>query len=204
MACARQPEGGHAHEHRAAGHGQLVEDGHLVAGDGELAGHGQAGRPGADDGDGRVARGDERHLVGDARLRVPLHEEALHGPDGQRPVDVAAATGALARRRADVRAHGRHGVGLPREDVALLEATLGREVQVAAAVRADRTGFLALDVALQPGGVDGLDEEFLVAVDDHAGSTLLHGGLCGRSARGRACARIYHRRTAHVAGPSPG
>src|SRR5581483_10304146 len=47
------------------------------------------------------------------------------------------------------------------------EPALGREVQVPAAVRPDRTRFLALDVALEPGGVDGLDEEFLNGVDGH-------------------------------------
>ena len=55
---ARQPEGRDADEHRAAAVRQLVEDRHLVAGGGQLAGHGEAGRPGADDGDGRVARRD--------------------------------------------------------------------------------------------------------------------------------------------------
>ena len=200
----RQPEGRHADEHRAAGHGQLVEDGDLVAGHGQLAGHGQPGRPGADDRDRGVTRRDEGHLVGDARLGMPLDEEALHGADGQRTVDVAAAAGPLAGGRADVGAHGRHRVGLAREDVALLEAALGGQVQVAAAVGAHRAGFLALDVALQPGRVHGLDEELLVAIDDHAGSTLLHGGLCGRSAGWPGWRRIYHRRSGLVRAISVG
>ena len=126
------------------------------------------GGPGADDRDGGVAGRDDGHVVRDAGRRVPLHEEALHGPDGQRPVDVAAAAGALAGRRADVGAHRRDRVRLARQDVPLLEAAFGGEVQVAAAVRADRARFLALDVALQPGRVDRLDEEFLIDVDDHA------------------------------------
>ena len=114
----------------------------------------------------RSSRGrDVGHDVGDARGLVPLHEEPLHRPDRQRPVDVPAAAGPLAGRRADVRAHRRDRVRLAREDVALLEPALGREVQVAAAVRPDGTRFLALDVALEPGGVDGLDEEFLVGID---------------------------------------
>ena len=168
---ARQPEGGHADEHRAAGEGQLVEDGHLVAGDGQLARHGEAGGAGADDRHGGVARRDGRHVVGDARGLVPLDQEPLHGPDGQRPVDVTATAGALAGRGADVGAHGRDRVGLARQDVALLEPALGGEVQVAAAVGADRAGFLALDVALQPGRVDRLDEELLVGVDRHDGGS---------------------------------
>ena len=64
---ARQAEGGHADEHRAAAVGQAVEDGDLVALHRQLAGDGQAGRPGADDRDPLVARRDLGHLVGDAR-----------------------------------------------------------------------------------------------------------------------------------------
>ncbi len=59
------------------------------------------------------------------------------------------------------------GFGSRDEDVALLEAALGGEVQVAAAVRPDRTGFLALDVALKPGGIDGLDQKLLRRIDRH-------------------------------------
>src|SRR3972149_93645 len=57
----RQAEGGHADEHRAAGVGQVVVDGHLVAGHGQLAGDGQTGRPGADHGPAPAPRGDDRH-----------------------------------------------------------------------------------------------------------------------------------------------
>ena len=194
----RQPEGRHADQHRAAGHGQLVVDGDLVSGHGQLAGHGQPGRPGTDDRDRGVTRRDEGHLIRDARLGMPLDEEALHGADGQRAVDVAAAAGPLAGGRADVGTHGRHRVGLTREDVALLETPLGGQVEVATAVGAHWAGFLAFDVALQPGRVHGLDEELLVALDDHAGSTLLHGGLCGRSAGWPGWRRIYHRRSGLV------
>ena len=107
---------------------------------------------------------------------MPLDEEALHGADRQRPIDVAAAAGPLARGGADVRAHRRDRVRLARQDVPLLEPALGGEVQVAAAVRPDRAGFLALDVALQPGGVDGLDEEFLGGVDGQVGVCLSGAG----------------------------
>ena len=72
-------------------------------------------------------------------------------------------------RGADIRAHRRDRVRLARQDVALLEPALGGEVEVAAAVRPDRARFLALDVALEPGGVDGLDEEFLGLLDGQAG-----------------------------------
>jgi hypothetical protein len=67
--------------------------------------------------------------------------------------------------RRQARAHRRDRVRLAGQDVTLLEPALGGKVEVAAAVRADGTGLLALDVALQPGGVDRLDEEFLADVE---------------------------------------
>jgi hypothetical protein len=104
---------------------------------------------------------------------VPLEQEALHRPDGERAIDVAAAAGALAWRRADVGAHRGHGVRLAREDVALLEPPLGGQVQVPTAVGADGARLLALDVALEPGGVDRLNQEFLVGIDGHVRATPL-------------------------------
>ena len=127
------------------------------------------GRAGADDRDPLLARRDLGHDVRDARGLVPLDEEPLHRADRERPVDVAAPAGPLARRGADVRAHRGDRVRVARQDVALLEPAFGGEVQVAAAVRPDRARFLALDVALEPGGVDGLDEEFLGLLDGQAG-----------------------------------
>ena len=164
---ARQAERRDADEHRAAAVGQAVEDGDLVALHRQLARDGEAGRAGPDDRDPLVARRDLGDHVGDAGGLVPLHEEPLHGADGEGPVDVPAAAGPLAGRRADVGAHRRDRVRVAREDVALLEAALGGEVQVPAAVRPDRARLLALDVALEPGCVDRLDEEFLVRVDGH-------------------------------------
>ena len=145
-----------------------------VALDGELAGDRDACRPGPDHRDALVARRDRRDDVGDAGRLVPLDQEPLHRPDGERPVDVTAAAGPLARRGADVGAHRGDRVRFARKEVALLEPTLGGEVQVAAAVRADRAGLLALDVALEPGRIDRLDEEFLVRVDGHdAGASFV-------------------------------
>src|SRR5204862_4382358 len=80
-----------------------------------------------------------------------------------------ASAGALAGGRADIRAHRRDRVRLARQDVPLLEPTLGCEVEVAATVRPHRARFLAFDVALEPGGVDGLDEEFLGLLVGQAG-----------------------------------
>ncbi len=188
---AWQTERGHADEHRAAAVRQAVEHRALVALHGKLARDRESGWTCADDRDPFRAGRDLGHDVRDARGLVPLDEEALHRPDRERTIDVAAAAGALAGCRTDVRAHGRDRVRLARQDVPLLEPALGREVQVAAAIRPDRTGFLALDVALQPGGVDGLDEEFLGGVDSQAGTCLSwrcrRSGANGRSAVRRPC-----------------
>src|SRR5262249_38734386 len=104
----------------------------------------------------------------------PLHEEALHRADGKRPVDVAAPAGTLTWRRADVGAHRRDRVRFAGQDVALFEPPLRGEIQVAATVRSDRAGFLTLNVALKPGSVDRLDEEFLIGVDRHEVCVPLH------------------------------
>ena len=134
------------------------------------------------------------HHVRDARRLVPLDEEPLHRPDRERPIDVAATAGALARRRADVRAHRGDRVRLARQDVALFEPALGGEVQVAAAVRPDRARFLALDVALEPGGVDGLDEEFVGRIDGQAGVPFrwFTGSDANGTDRVAPTGRIYH------------
>ena len=93
-----------------------------------------------------------RHLdvVGHVVAVVPVDEEALHGPDGERLVDVGPTAGLLARRAAHVAADGGDRVRVAGEDVSLLEATLRGKHQVASAVRVHRAAFLALDVALQP------------------------------------------------------
>ncbi len=119
---------------------------------------------------------------------MPLDEEPLHRPDGQGAVDVAAAAGALAGRRAHVGAHRRDRVGLARQDVALFEAPLGGEVEVTPAVRADGAGLLALDVALEPGGVHGLDEELLGLVEGHGAGRAFPAGA-GRATESRGVSR---------------
>jgi hypothetical protein len=139
--------------------------------------------PRADDRDPLLALRDLGHDVGDARGLVPLDEEPLHRPDRERPVDVAAAAGPLARGGADVGAHRRDRVRLAREQVPLLEPAFGGEIEVAAAVGPDRAGFLALDVALEPGSVDGLDQELLVRIDRQGRGRAF---LCVRSLGARA------------------
>ena len=138
---------------------------------------------------------------------MPLDEEALHRPNRQRPIDVAAAAGALARRGTDVRAHRRDRIRLAAEDVALLEPALRGEVQVATAIGSDRTRFLALDVALEPGGVDRLNEEILDGVDGHEGVVPLRAcwGQAGRQTEGICRGGIYtaERPTAQADGGPP-
>jgi hypothetical protein len=159
---ARQPEGRHADQHRAAGKREAVEDSHAVSLDRELTGDGDARRPGAHHRDALVAQRDLRDDVRNPGRFVPFDQEPLRRPDREWAVDVAAPAGALTGRRADVGAHGGNRVGLAREEVALLEPALGGRVEVAAAVRANRAGFLALDVALEPRSVHRLDEELLL------------------------------------------
>jgi len=81
----------------------------------------------------------------------------------------ARRTGLLAGRRADVAADRRDRVRVAGEDVALLEAALGRQHQVAAAIRIDRAAFLALDVALKPIDADfgGLEPQWNGGIADH-------------------------------------
>src|SRR5215213_6261102 len=195
---ARQAERRDADEHRPAAIGQRVEDGDLEALHRELAGDRQAGRPGAHDRDALVARRDLGHHVRDARRLVPLHEEPLHRPDRERTVDVASPARPLAGGGTDVGAHRRDRVRLARENVALFEPALSREIQVAAAVRSNRAGFLALDVALEPGRVDGLNEEFLKGVDRQVADvpfcTLRSPGVRASRRAALPAVRIYHPR----------
>src|SRR4029079_5520422 len=104
---------------------EAVEDRDPDAVHRELAGDGGAGRSRPDDRDALRAWLDPGHDVGDAGRLVPRHEEPLTRPDREGPVDVAATAGPLAWRRADVRAHRRDRVRLPRQDVPLLEPPLG-------------------------------------------------------------------------------
>ncbi len=105
-----------------------------------------------------------------------IPEASCHSTRNRFIARIASGRSMSPRRQA--RSHGAEqtyehiaatGFGSRDEDVALLEPALGGEVEVAPAVRADRAGLLALDVALEPGRVDGLDEEFLVRVDGQGG-----------------------------------
>ena len=81
---------------------------------------------------------------------MPLHQEALHGADRERAINIATATGALTGGGTDVGAHCGDRIRIAGEEVALFEAPFGGEIQVAAAVGANGAGLLALNVALKP------------------------------------------------------
>ena len=166
----RQPERRHADEGRAAAGRQRLVDVDLVPVGGEILRGGQPGGPGADDRDALPGGGAHADRVRHVVAVVPVDEEALHGADGERLVDVRATTRLLARGAADVAADGRDRVRVARQDVPLLEPPLGGEHQVAAAVRVDRAAFLALDVALQPvdAHLGGLEAERDRVVTDHS------------------------------------
>src|SRR5207342_144483 len=85
------------------------------------------------------------------------------------------------------------------------EPPLGGEVEVAAAIRPDRTRFLAFDVALEPGRVDGLDEEFLGLLDGQAGVPFPGGQDSGANvgSAGAPTVGIYHRTIGTCRGTRP-
>ena len=105
---ARQAVVGDADRGHAAGLGQRLEDGAVDALEPEVVGAGQAGRPGADDGDARLAR----QLAQAIDLGLAVGDEALERADGDRLVDRAAAAGVLAGTHADAADGGRHGAAL--------------------------------------------------------------------------------------------
>ncbi len=102
----------------------------------------------------RPVGGCDDHVVRHVVAVVPVDQEALHGADGERLVDVGAAACLLARGAADVAADRSDRVRIAGEDVALLEPALGGQHQVAPAIRVDRATFLALDIALEPVDAD--------------------------------------------------
>ena len=146
----RQAEGRDADQACAATRRQRLVDMHLVAVGSELLGDRQARRSGTDHAHAAAGGTGDLDVVGHVVAVVPVDQEAFHGANRERLVDVGTPAGLLARGAAHVAANRCDGVRVAGEDVALLEATLRREHQVAAAVGVHRAAFLALDVALQP------------------------------------------------------
>ena len=183
---AWESEGGDADQHGAAAVREAVIDGDLVALDGEFTRNGESGGTGANHRNALGARRDLRCNVRDARGGVPLHQEALHGANRERAINIAAATGALTWSGADVGAHCGDRIRIAGEEVALFELPFGGEVQVAAAVGANGAGLLALNVALKPRSIDRLYEEVL-RLKSHSqpfSLTTWTLNLCTNSSRG--------------------
>ena len=174
---ARQPEGRDADQRRAPAGRERVVDMHLVTPPGELLGGGQAGGPGADHRHAATAGRSDDDVVRHVVAVVPVDQEALHRADRERLVDVGAAAGLLAGRRAHVAADGRDRIRVASEDVALLEAPFGGQHEVAAAVRVDRAAFLALDIALKPVDTDlgSLEPQWNRGIADHGVVVALSG-----------------------------
>ena len=175
---ARQPERRHADQAGPAARRQRLVDIDLVAVGRELLGHRQPGRSGTDDAHALARRRRHDDVVRHVVAVVPVDQEALHGADAERLVDIGSAAGLLAGGAAHVAADRGDRVRVAGQDVALLEASLRGEHQVAAAIRVDRAAFLALDIALQPVDADfgGLEPERNGVCGDHwhrrrAGST---------------------------------
>jgi hypothetical protein len=97
-----QAELGDAVDEHAAGCVERLEDRDVVAALGQLTGGGQAGRPGADDGD-RLAGGRCARRGASRGAPRPVGDEALEVADGDRLALLAAQAEALALRllRAD-------------------------------------------------------------------------------------------------------
>ena len=151
-----------------------LEDGHVVAEEGEVVRGREARWSGADDGNARLSRrgrrgggGDDREVAGvavplahelaeEAVLRVrpdrldavPLGDEPLQRADRDGGVDRASTAGVLARRGADPAADRRERVRRAGDEEGLLVTPLRDELDVPAGVGGYRTPGLALDLRL--------------------------------------------------------
>ncbi len=128
--------GGDAVGHHSAGFLVLLEDGGVIAFDGEVVSGGQTGWAGADDGDLLIELaidfGDDflRNRAG-LGVELPFGEELLDRVDGDGLVDVAAGAGGFAALVADASANGREGVFPLDEGEGFIVAALVGELQVA-------------------------------------------------------------------------
>ena len=130
-----------AHADHAAGLRERLEDGHLMAGQGQVVRCRQTGRTGADDGHLLAGLGD----LGDRQSGdvVLVRGKPLERADGQRLVDVAPLAGLLAGMEADAAQNRRQGVGAPDQLVGFLELAGGDQGQVTLDIHVDRAGGLA-------------------------------------------------------------
>ena len=149
-----QTELGDAVAKHAAGVVQGLEDVHLVAHAGQLAGGREAARAGADDGDAEAGLRGRRRL-GRHVLRRPVGHEALQPADGHRLALLAAHADALALDllRADAAGGGRQRVVHAQDLGRLGEVALGHGLEELGDAHAHRAALhaglvLAGDAAL--------------------------------------------------------
>ncbi len=127
-------------EHPARGV-EGLEDGHLVAGLGELSGGRQAGRPGADDGDAPTGIGVLAHVQLIEVLHGPVSHETLQGADrhGLALLAPDAQPFALGLLGTDAPGHTRQRVVVEQGFGGALEVTPGQQLDEARDVDAHRT-----------------------------------------------------------------
>ena len=163
QAVLRDAVAEHAARRRVA-----LEDGHVVAGDGQVVGGRHAGRAGADDRDALAGGGLdlERHgRLGARGLRLEhlVAGVAVAVADGDRLLDLVAPAVLLARRRADAAEHAGEGDGALEDARRLDEVALGvrlqeaRDVDVAGALvlaRRQAVGVVVAEDQLEVGLAD--------------------------------------------------
>src|SRR5665648_787235 len=125
----RQAVVGDARAQHAAGDLLRLEDSDLVTEVSKVAGAGEAGGAGADDGHTFLV--DDRHRLHRQSRPHLVGHEALDGRDGDGLVDLAADTGGLAEVRTDAAAHAAERVGLAGHAVGVFEAPGGDQRHVA-------------------------------------------------------------------------
>ena len=151
---ARQPERRDAVAEHAADHVQRLEHGDLGAEPDQVAGGGQPGRPGADD--GHLARAAPRTRAGPRRRTGVVADETLEPADGHRlhlAVDDALAF-ALGFLRTHAAAHGREQIGFVDDRERAVEVAHDQVADEARDVDGHRApgharGLAALDAALR-------------------------------------------------------
>ncbi len=161
---ARETERRHARERGPAGLIERVVHGDAEAELREVARRREAGAARTNHGDLAARRSEDRRgrlgvsaaVDGDVLVR-PVGEELLHVADREGLIDLLPPACRLAWRGADRSADRSHGIRVERELPAFFELASGREVQITAAVRLHRAGFLARDVFLVPSGADLYD-----------------------------------------------
>ena len=142
----RQAERRDVAAHEAAGHGEALEDRHVIAQRREIVGHGQRGRAGADAGDALAVLHGRRLRQLAVQLALEVGGDALEAADRHRLLlDAAAPAGRLAGPVADAAEDAREHVGIAVQQVRVGEAPLRDEADVFGHIGVRGTGPLAID-----------------------------------------------------------